>query len=379
MAGKYQLEKFEYLFVDIEWNQTPGTLGIEDREPIQIGIIATDENMNPMKSLSKAMRLSSEEKYNPNTLAISHVTLSAVMQANSEEAVWEKVRISFPKYRYIVVWTNDTYELLKRGMAAYGFAMPRHRVIVLQKILMRISTDGKQVGFEQALKQVGIEYQKSYLHYAKHDVNYMYQLFCKSYEKYSLWTNGEICYLNKRSHIVHTTGCRYLKKTHTQALIETTKNVLFQGNRICKVCGCEKEWNRLQWGKNSEIKRQNGADYLRELPLTEENISMICNKFHLEYNVASNVVFIRTPFSRWIVHIQDDRVTKLRHENYRQRRSEALKSNKKCMEGYHKQKLPSDKFFDVVNYIKRHDENMLQGLGNKRSRIEIILDRIKKN
>ena len=30
MAGKHELEKFEYLFVDIEWNQTPGTNGIED-------------------------------------------------------------------------------------------------------------------------------------------------------------------------------------------------------------------------------------------------------------------------------------------------------------------------------------------------------------
>ena len=26
MAGKHELEKFEYLFVDIEWNQIPGCL-----------------------------------------------------------------------------------------------------------------------------------------------------------------------------------------------------------------------------------------------------------------------------------------------------------------------------------------------------------------
>ena len=31
MANKYDAEKFEYLFVDIEWNQTPGTTGMEDR------------------------------------------------------------------------------------------------------------------------------------------------------------------------------------------------------------------------------------------------------------------------------------------------------------------------------------------------------------
>lgn len=61
MAGKNEIEKYEYLFVDIEWNQTPGTSGIEDREPIQIGIVATDEELNLEKSFSRAMRLSSEK------------------------------------------------------------------------------------------------------------------------------------------------------------------------------------------------------------------------------------------------------------------------------------------------------------------------------
>ena len=37
------------------------------------------------------------------------------------------------------------------------------------------------------------------------------------------------------------------------------------------------------------------------------------------------MVFIRTAFSGWIVYIQNDRVTKIRHDNYRQRRDEALK------------------------------------------------------
>ena len=80
MAGKHELEKFEYLFVDIEWNQTPGTNGIEDREPIQIGIVGTDENMNLKKTFFRAMRLSSEEKYNPDTLALSHFTLNSIME-----------------------------------------------------------------------------------------------------------------------------------------------------------------------------------------------------------------------------------------------------------------------------------------------------------
>lgn len=378
MASKRILEEFEYLFVDIEWNQTPGTTGIEDREPIQIGVVATDENLHLMKSFSRAMRLSSGEKYNTNTLTLSHFSLNMVMQANSEKAVLEKIKMSFPKYKYVVVWTYDTYELLKRGMDTYGFTMPRHRVIVFQQILMHIASDGiNQVGFERALKQAGIEYQKNYLHYSKHDANYMHQLFSKCYEEYSRWTNGEICYLNKKSHIVHTNNCRYVNSSYIQALNETTKNVIFEGNRICKLCRCEDDWNRLQWGVSSGIKQNNRAECLRELPLTEENISMICNKFRLEYNISTDVVFIRTPFSRWIVYIQDNDVIKLRHENYKFKRSEALKLHKKCMEGYHKQKLPSSSFYDVVSYIKYHDESMLKRLGDKRNQIDLILDRIR--
>ena len=378
MAGKHELEKFEYLFVDIEWNQTPGTNGIEDREPIQIGVVATDESMNLKKSFSRAMRLSSEEKYNPDTLVLSHSTLKSVMQANSEEIVLQKIKMSFPKYKYVVVWTKDTYELFKRGMDTYGYSMPRHRVIVFQEVLMHIASDGvNQIGFERALKQAGIEYQKNFLHYSKHDANYMYQLFCKCYKEYTRWTNQEICYLSPRTHIIHTGSCRYSNKNHLLATNQVAKHVIFQGNRVCKICGCEDEWNRLQWGVSSGVKQNNRAEYLRELPLTDENMSMICNKFRLDYNIASDMVFIRTPFSGWIVHIQNDRVTKLRHENYRQRRDEALKIHKKCFEGYHKQKLPSSRFYDVVSYIKYHDEGMLKRLGDKRSRIDIILDRIR--
>ena len=208
MAGKHELEKFEYLFIDIEWNQTPGTNGMEDREPIQIGIVATDENMNLKKSFSRAMRLSSEKKYNLDTLAVSHFTLNSVMQANSQEVVLQKIKISFPKYRYVVVWTNDTYELFKREMDSYGYSMPRHRVIIFQEVLMYIAGDGvKHIGFEWALKQAGIEYQKNYLHYSKHDANYMYQLFCKCYDEYTRWTNQEACYMSQRSHIMHTGSC----------------------------------------------------------------------------------------------------------------------------------------------------------------------------
>ena len=35
--AKREKGPFEYLFLDIEWNQAPGTSGLDGREAIQIG------------------------------------------------------------------------------------------------------------------------------------------------------------------------------------------------------------------------------------------------------------------------------------------------------------------------------------------------------
>ena len=92
------------------------------------------------------MRLSSEEKYNPDTLVLSHSTLKSVMQANSEEIVLQKIKMSFPKYKYVVVWTKDTYELFKRGMDTYGYIQCRDIELlyfekflcILQRLLLEL-------------------------------------------------------------------------------------------------------------------------------------------------------------------------------------------------------------------------------------------------
>lgn len=378
MADKNKEEKFEYLFVDIEWNQPPGTTNLEEREPIQIGIVATDEEMNLKKAFSRGIRLSSPENCNPETLTLTHTTLNNVMQGNSEEEVLQRMNMTFPKYKYIVVWTNDTYELLKKGMDKYGLVMPRHRVIVFQQILMNIANNGvKRVGFEIALKRAGIEYQKNFLHYSKHDANYMYLLFCKCYEKYKQMTNQEICYLNKKTHIIHISNCRYIHNKENTTIKETTKDVIFQGNRVCKICGCEEEWNRLKWRISSGVKQRKSIEYLRKLPLTEENIRKICDKFNLEYKIAADSVFIRTIFSRWIIHIKNNEVSKLYHGNYRHRRGLAFKLHKKFIEEYHKQKLHSNIFYDVISYIKCHDEKMMKKMAGK-SRIEMLFEMIER-
>ena len=118
---RFEKEQFEYLFLDLEWNQPVGTTELTDREAVQIAIVAADEAMNQVKSFSRAIRR--PESLNPHTVKIIHMPEYNIMQGRSREEVMECVRQTFPAYRYIVVWTRDTYDLFKRDMRACGIAM----------------------------------------------------------------------------------------------------------------------------------------------------------------------------------------------------------------------------------------------------------------
>ena len=51
------------------------------------------------------------------------------------------------------------------------------------------------------------------------------------------------------------------------------------------------------------------------------------------------------------------------------------KQKMKCTEGYHKQKLPSENFFEVIQYIKYHDAGTVKRM-SKKSRLEKLLEMV---
>ena len=67
--------------------KAPQTTDIEEREPVQIGIVATDANLNIKRTFSKSIRLSNRKCFNPNTFTVSHYPLDAIMKSKSEETV----------------------------------------------------------------------------------------------------------------------------------------------------------------------------------------------------------------------------------------------------------------------------------------------------
>lgn len=379
-------ESYEYLFLDIEWNQAPGTIGLYGREAIQIAAVAADIELKKKKIFSKMIQLSNPKLLSKETVEISHMPLANIMQGKPEDIVLKNFAQTFPEYHYIVVWNRDTYDLLKRDMKVNNIVLRKHRPIVLQEILGIITgREDHLIGFETALQSAGISYLPNYLHYSKHDANYLYELFCECRKQYGDKTKDESCVANIITRSLHMKDCRYVQKAHLENISIKPKSCIFESFTVCKSCGDKQNWKRLNWKckkvqksqKTKETQKKKTRDW-KNLPLTEKNIEAICRQFQLSYNISNDLVFLRTAFARWIVCVRDDKVVELLHENYRPCKYQSSGRHKrKSMEGYHKQQLPSENFFEVIRYIKSHDNSTVKRLSQK-SRLEQLLEMIEK-
>lgn len=372
-------EQLEYLFLDLEWNQETGTTGLDGREAIQIGVVAADTKIQKIKTFSKAIRLSDPNLFNEKTEIVTHTPVTNIMQGKEVDVVLTNFAQTFPEYHFLVVWNRDTYDLFLRDMRKNGILIKRHKPVFLQDVLSVITGNGNDpIGFEKALTCAGIKYVRNYLHYAKHDANYLYQLYYRCFQQYNSVTVAERCFANETTRKLHTENCRYVKDMAVERKSIVSKSMIFKGYTVCKCCGKSQSWKRLEWEFGNKYKAQNKKyrDDLKQLPLTETNIEKICKWFQLSYSISSDTVFVRTAFSRWIVYLQKDKVKKLLHENYRICKSQYLKKQKmKCIEGYHKQKLPSENFFEVIQYIKYHDTGTVKRM-SKKSRLEKLLEMV---
>ena len=373
---KHKEEKFEFLFIDMEWNQKAGTSDISNREPIQIGLIGTNENLENIKLFSKNIRLEDVNTLTDETCKLVHTNAKAVMQAKTEMEVFERVNQSFSKYKYVVVWTLSTYELFKQSIDKAGIKMPRHRVLVLQDILGLVALPkGKNIGFETALIRAEIPYEKTYLHCSKHDVKYLCELFKQMYEEYQELTQGEFSVVNEKTKIIHSPRCRYLQNSSLE--VDTDKKaLLFRGYRPCICCGNKSVWRRLDWQLISRPKSNKHREIdFGKLPLTDENIQLICNQFGIKCSIGENIIFLTTNCGQWRVYLNGDMVQKVFHGNYRIKKSE-FKKKKKCNEGFHEQDISMHNFYEVVRYIYYHDKYSHKN--RKKNRLELLFEQIER-
>lgn len=204
--------------------------------------------MQKVKIFSKAIRLREPNLFNEKTEMISHTPLENIMQGKEENVVLTNFAQAFLEYRFLVVWTRDTYDLSLRDMRKSGISIKRHKVVILQEILGVIAENGNsQIGFENALICAGIEYVPNYLHYAKHDADYLYQLFYQCFRQYSNMTAEESCLANEATKRLHIENCRYVQNMSVERKTAFPKSMIFKGYTVCKCCGKRQIWNRLEW------------------------------------------------------------------------------------------------------------------------------------
>ena len=155
------------------------------------------------------------------------------------------------------------------------------------------------------------------------------------------------------------------------------KNSIFKGYTACKICARQGKWKVFEWEIPAYTYQSRKADW-KKLSLTEKNIEALCRHFHMSYSICNEMLFVRTKFASWIIYLQDGRVEKLLHENYKLSKSEyGKRQKKKSIEGYHKQKLPSQNLYEVLCYINGHDSNMVKGIA-KKSRLEQLFEQVEK-
>ena len=375
----YIEDKIEFLFIDMEWNQKSGTKDLEGKEPIQIGLLGADACLEETKLFSKGIRLADVNTLTEETCRITHASVDTIMRANSPEEVFKRVKMSFPKFKYIVVWTKDTYDLFICSAKQSGIKLPRHRVLVLQDIIGLIAVpDNKKIGFETVLTKAEIQYNPAYLHFSKHDVQYLFALYKKMYAEYQELTIYESGVVNEKTRIIHTSECRYAKHVKGSAH-PGVKELVFRGYRVCNCCGGELNLRKIYWIPTLQEEKSKKAGHviseneLRNLPLTESNIKQICNRYSMKCNISEYIIFLTTNCGYWRLYFDGEKVNKVFHGNYKMKQSDH-KKKKKCNEGFHQQKISFTNFYDVVRYIYHHDKNLY--VNCKKSKVEILLDKI---
>lgn len=375
----YIEDKIEFLFIDMEWNQKSGTKDLEGREPIQIGLLGADACLEETKLFSKGIRLTDVNTLTEETCRITHAGVDTIMRANSLEEVFKRVKKSFPKFKYVVVWTKDTYDLFIRSAKQAEVKLPKHRVLILQDIIGLIATSSKKkIGFETVLAKAEIQYNPAYLHFSKHDVQYLFALYIKIYEDYQELTIYESGIVNEKTRIIHTSECRYAKHVEGSAH-PGVKALVFRGYRACNCCGSELNLRKIYWIPTLQEEKSKKAGYeiseteLRNLPLTESNIKQICNRYSMKCNISEHIIFLTTNCGYWRLYFDGKKVNKVFHGNYKMKQNN-FKKKKKCTEGFHQQKISFTNFYDVVKYIYYHDKDLYAN--PKKSKVEILLEKI---
>ncbi len=347
------MERYEYLFIDIEWNDPAPDHDPKYWDPVSVALIGTDGDLEIKGRYSASISPRRPKLLTEDICTLVHQSRENLLRANTEEKVFANISSRFPRVENIVVWNHHAYYVFTECAKRTGCHLSRHRVIVLQDILGVVASERKSLfRFDKALTRAGIDVKENYLHYAKHDVEYLHQWYKVTLERYRDMTAGETCIVSQRTRILHTPECRYVKDGDQEV---ASKDIIFRGYRPCRCCGTATEWDRFKWkgAKKKKAKKTKKKEPKTYNQLTDEKIKEYCESLGLRGAVAVDLVYVRSPYCGWVLLLEGDKVQTVLHENYRPGDRKGT---------YHKQKMHTHDFFKTVRYIYFHDKDFMKRL-----------------
>ena len=268
---------------------------------------------------------------------------------------------------FIIVWSREMYRRIQTMLTETDITVPKNRVIILRELAGILSVDGREPEFRELLSWAGIDFTERRLEDPGYRVICLEKVFFLLQDRYREAAGDDRkCILNISGRTLHHEQCRCLGQTDPANVIRGDRMLIFRAYKPCKCCRGLSAWGKLKWTaerlytvseKKGDRQPGNMERIYQGKRLTDRRISGICEKFGMKYTISQGVVFIRTQVFSWRVYHDGQNVTEVLHENYR---GGAIPGRGgKCNEGFHRQRIYSRDFYQVIRYIYRHDRNYL--------------------
>lgn len=364
----------KYLFLDVEGHQGNNKLSISEEDILEISAICVDKDFKNEKSFFSMVKPKHMDAVNDRTLSLLRLDRKVLEDALTIEVVMEKFIKTFSKFEVIVVWNRYTYDLFLKAATHNGIKVPDFRVVVIQELLSVIDKPvlGEVIEFEKAIIRYHVNFNPKLLHFAKHNVDCLKKLYCsvKFQYKYQCKVEqiNEVVMLNN-SIVIHSSKCHYVSEDNVIKKAKETD--VFYGYPMCK--HCINAGNYTTMPENLVFEK---LDDMEEY--SEEKVAKICERFNMDYKFSDSVLFVRTKMSSWRIYHDGIKITNIYHENYRKSKSEIGKRKKKCNEGFHRQDIKCNNFYEALSYIHSHDKYFLNANQNKQGRIDMLFAMVEK-
>lgn len=383
----------KYCFLDIEWSQSDSHDRTAGDEILSIGAVGCDENLKELVRFSSIIRPLCVNNISKESLEFIHATKEEIEEANDAGKVFEKFKEHCPKFEILVMWSRESYDIFLESVEKTGAKLHYSRTLIMQELLAFVDKKGIQrhPGFETTLIKNNLTYNPDKLHYSYYDAELLRKLFQCFKNLWLDWVqkDQESIYIKSiHSKVVHTTKCHIATQINEENKDEIGLDKLLDGYQPCKYCHPNKNFHEVikkgrlanreagsasEKGKNKEREKdqkkekQNGFD--------ESFVSEACNKLGLDCRMGQGVIFVKTPATAWRIFHNYIKVIEVYHENHKYNKD--IKTKKRDYnEGFHRQDIVSHKLEDVLQYIKEHDEDLLEKRAFRRTKLEKLLDMV---